>query len=143
MELHVRGKDLLNLDTFSKSDPYCRLLHTIYGEKEVNEGDTEWLKNNLNPQWEKTFVIDYIFELNQDLVFEIWDHNASTGSSDELIGSGKTTVADIVGSKDMTLDLNVVTKKGKPAGKLHVVLEKLPEENTFLQMHWAGVDLMK
>jgi copine 1/2/3 len=49
LEIFVKGKGLKNLDTFSKSDPYCKLLHTIQGEMEKDEGDTEWLKNNLDP----------------------------------------------------------------------------------------------
>lgn len=75
LEIFVKAQNLVDLDTFSKSDPYCKLLHHIQGEEEIDVGNTEWLKNNLSPQWETTFVIDYIFELSQKLTFQVWDHN--------------------------------------------------------------------
>lgn len=76
------------------------------------------------------------------MVFQVWDHNSSAGSDHSLIGECKTTVADIVGSRDMKSELELKTAKGKPAGKLFVLVDKCPEENTFLQMHWKGVDLI-
>ncbi|CAD8099616.1 unnamed protein product [Paramecium primaurelia] len=142
LEIFVKAKNLKDMDTFSKSDPFCRLIHTIQGEKEKCEGDTEFLKNNLNPCWEKSFVIDYIFELNQKLVFQVWDKNQSAGSEDYLMGEVETTVADIVGAKDMKQEFELKDKKGKGVGTLIVNIDKQPEDNQFLQLSWIGKDLM-
>ena len=70
IEIFLSGRKLKNLDTFSKSDPYVKVTLIVQGA--VRElGKTEVLKNNLNPDFAKTFIIDYIFEVKQNLKFEV------------------------------------------------------------------------
>ena len=51
INLYISGRKLRDLDTFSKSDPLCRLY-----EKKNNQwvlvGQTERINNNLNPNFE-------------------------------------------------------------------------------------------
>ena len=61
------------MDIFSKSDPYVK----VYSKK-VNGlwqllGRTETIDNNLNPNFQKSFCLNYIFEARQDLKFEVMD----------------------------------------------------------------------
>jgi hypothetical protein len=63
LELFVSAKKLTNLDTFSTSDPKCKVFYQLQGSEEEFLGATEAIKDNLNPVWEKTFTIDYIFEM--------------------------------------------------------------------------------
>jgi hypothetical protein len=39
------------------------VFYQLQGQEEEYLGQTEVIKDNLNPIWEKTFVIEYIFEL--------------------------------------------------------------------------------
>lgn len=56
------------------------------------------MKNNLNPDFEKSFIISYQFERHQYIKFEVTDGN-NVGGSHDLIGMAETTVGTIVGSK--------------------------------------------
>ena len=49
-----------------------------------------------NPDFSKTFLIDYFFEKQQHLRFEVMDKD--TSSSDDLIGSVETTVSKLFGA---------------------------------------------
>ena len=61
VEFFIKGKNLKDMDTFSKSDPICRVylmtqgVHTNY----VKVGETEEIKDNLNPDFKTTIKIDY------------------------------------------------------------------------------------
>ena len=59
---------------------------------------TEMIKDNLNPDFEKSFIINYYFERHQYLRFEVVDGNNATGGLD-LIGTVETTLGNIVGAK--------------------------------------------
>lgn len=49
------------MDVFSKSDPYVR----VYSKKTNNQwfllGRTETVDNNLNPNFQKSFIMNYVF----------------------------------------------------------------------------------
>jgi hypothetical protein len=60
-------RNLLNLDTVSKSDPVCILyMQDSQNRLEWIEVDrTECIKNDLNPSWSKKFALQYKFEERQ------------------------------------------------------------------------------
>ena len=62
LELFISARALKDLDVFSKSDPYVK----VYFKRAPNLpwaflGKTETVDNNLNPNFQKTFVLDYFF----------------------------------------------------------------------------------
>ena len=59
LEIFLAARNLINLDTFSMSDPYCIVNYQLEGESEEKLGETEVIDDNLNPTWEKTFLVDY------------------------------------------------------------------------------------
>lgn len=71
MEIFLNGRGLGDLDFFSKSDPYVK----VYFERKAVGGQwnligrTETIDNDLNPNWKKTFVLDYVFESTQPIKF--------------------------------------------------------------------------
>ena len=69
VELSLRCERLRDLDTFSKSDPFCVVECKTQGiQNEWMEiGRTECVMDNLNPVWQKKVVIDYNFEQRQML----------------------------------------------------------------------------
>jgi Ca2+-dependent lipid-binding protein len=76
------------MDIFSKSDPYVK----VYFKKAPNQpflfiGKTETIDNNLNPNFKKSFFVDYIFETQQDIRFEVMDEDDKTNDkNDDFIG---------------------------------------------------------
>jgi hypothetical protein len=66
------------MDTLSKSDPFCVLsMHSNSAPGAagnwVELGRTEVIMNNLSPQWQKSFALDYYFESVQWLRFDVYD----------------------------------------------------------------------
>ncbi|KAJ7406877.1 Copine-9 [Willisornis vidua] len=72
VELTVSCRNLLDMDTFSKSDPVVVLFVQGSGSSEWKEfGRTEVIDNTLNPDFVRKFVLDYYFEEKQNLRFDV------------------------------------------------------------------------
>ncbi len=74
--MHLRCDNLLNMDTLSKSDPFCVIFmqsEPVLGVtgKWIELGRTEVIMNDLSPRWQKSFAIDYYFESVQWLRFDV------------------------------------------------------------------------
>lgn len=61
-------------------------------------GRTEKIMNCLNPQFSKTFVIDYYFEMMQKLRFEMYDIDSDNCSLQEadFLGELECTLGQVV-----------------------------------------------
>ncbi|XP_034998530.2 copine-3-like isoform X1 [Hippoglossus stenolepis] len=115
--LSISCQNLLDMDTFSKSDPLCVLFMNSSGPHWCEIGRTEKIKNSLNPSFSKTFVIDYYFEMVQKLKFEVYDIDSENCSLQEadFLGEVECTLGQVVSSKKITRPL--VMKNKSPAGK--------------------------
>ena len=91
------------------------------------------IQDNLNPDFAKTFIMNYIFEVKQPLHFEVIDIDGP--NKWELVGHVYTSLAEIVGSKNQTAILNIVDKN-KTNGKLIVRSERVngTETNAFFEI---------
>lgn len=56
------------------------------------------IKDSLNPDFEKSFIINYYFERHQYIRFEVVDGDNALGGVD-MIGITETTVGGILGAK--------------------------------------------
>uniref|UniRef100_A0A8C0J0W8 C2 domain-containing protein n=1 Tax=Chelonoidis abingdonii TaxID=106734 RepID=A0A8C0J0W8_CHEAB len=65
VELSVSCRNLLDRDTFSKSDPTIIFL--------LQFGRTEVIDNTLNPDFVRKFIMDYFFEERENLRFDLYD----------------------------------------------------------------------
>ncbi len=61
VNLYISGRNLKDLDSFSKSDPLC-LAFEKQGNTWRKVGSTEQIKNNLNPDFTTAFTMNYFFE---------------------------------------------------------------------------------
>ncbi len=108
------------MDVFSKSDPYVK----VYFKRAPNQpffllGRTETIDNNLNPNFKKSFLVDYIFEARQELKFEVMDEDDKLDSkNDDFIGSVETTLGAMAGARDQTLILSLVNPQKSNVGKI-------------------------
>jgi Ca2+-dependent lipid-binding protein len=107
------------LDTFSKSDPE---VHVYLKDSKAKGysfvGKTEMIKNNLNPDFTRNFILDFYFEKEQWLKFEVYDVD---GKDAEHIGNYETTISRIMSSQRQTLiaDLNLPSEQSrKSRGKI-------------------------
>ena len=78
------------------SDPFVNIFPCETKELPWNKvHNTELMKENLNPDFEKSIVMDYFFEKHQLIKFEVMDGDGE----EKLIGSAETTLGTIIGSK--------------------------------------------
>lgn len=65
VEIFLSATSLSDLDFFSKSDPFVKVYFGRTNQKWNFIGKTETITNELNPTWNKTFTLNYIFETKQ------------------------------------------------------------------------------
>jgi hypothetical protein len=74
VQISISCRNLVDLDTFSKSDPE---VHVFIKDNKAKPyaliGKTEMVLNNLNPDFTKTFMIDFFFEKEQWIKFAVYD----------------------------------------------------------------------
>ncbi|XP_059147817.1 copine-3-like [Physella acuta] len=143
VEIQLECKNLLNKDLLSKSDP-CAALYTLCAGKWEEYGRTENIKNNLNPKFAKTFVINYFFEEVQKLLIAVYDiDNVSPQlTDDDFLGQLETTLGQLVSNTPFTSKLFL--KNGKQAGQGTITIrtEEIKEgtENTLLTFRASKLD---
>ena len=96
VQLFISARKLRNLDIFSKSDPRCSVFELV-NNKWVLRGQTEKIKDNLNPDFTKSITLNYFFEKSQKIKFVMDDVDSS--STHEEIGVVETTIAGIMGKR--------------------------------------------
>lgn len=74
LELFFSCRNLADLDTFSKSDPYV-VIQIKNNDRWEEYGRTEIIYDNLNPTFAHTVHLDYYFELSQALKFSVYDYD--------------------------------------------------------------------
>ncbi|XP_065521723.1 copine-8 isoform X7 [Lathamus discolor] len=114
VELSVSCRNLLDRDTFSKSDPICVLYTQAIGNKEWREfGRTEVIDNTLNPDFVRKFIMDYFFEERENLRFDFYDVDSKSPnlSKHDFLGQMFCTLGEIVGSQGSRLEKSIVTIK--------------------------------
>lgn len=89
MRFHFQSaKDLKNLDTVGKSDPYARVL--LSG---IQKGRTVTFKNNLNPDWDEVCYVP-VHSTREKLVVEVMDEE-NTGK-DRTMGQMEIAAAEYI-----------------------------------------------
>lgn len=84
IELSFACHDLVDLDTITLTDPFLKVYEQI-GSNWTLIGQTEVVYNNLNPQFAKSFPIDFYFENKQPFKVEVYHHDSAQKSL--LIGN--------------------------------------------------------
>ncbi|XP_078110469.1 copine-9-like isoform X2 [Sander vitreus] len=122
IEVTVSCRSLLDVDTFSKSDPVVVLYLQAVGTKEWREfGRTEVIDNTRNPDFVRKFVLDFFFEEKQNLRFDVYnvDSRSCNISKYDFLGQTFCTLGEIIGSTGGRLER---TLSGIPGKKLGVII---------------------
>uniref|UniRef100_H3DCD3 Copine Va n=1 Tax=Tetraodon nigroviridis TaxID=99883 RepID=H3DCD3_TETNG len=107
VEITVSCRNLLDRDTFSKSDPLVVLYTQGVECKQWREfGRTEVIDNTLNPDFVRKFILDYFFEEKQNLRFDVYDIDSKSPdlAKHDFLGQVHCTLGEIVGSPASRLE---------------------------------------
>lgn len=98
------------------------------------------IKDNLNPDFEKSFIVNYYFEKHQYIKFEVVDGN-NVGGTLDLIGTCETTVGTIVGSKQQTFMGDLLAGTTASRGKIIVRADAVKESNMDVSLRISARNL--
>ncbi|XP_008314134.1 copine-8 [Cynoglossus semilaevis] len=146
VEITVSCRNLLDRDTFSKSDPICVLYTQGMGNKEWREfGRTEVIDNTLNPDFVRKFILDYFFEERQNLRFDLYDVDSKSAnlSKHDFLGQAQCTLGEVVGSLGGRLEKALGGIPGKKCGTIIVKAEELNNCRESVMMQFCGNKLDK
>ncbi|XP_030006429.1 copine-8 isoform X1 [Sphaeramia orbicularis] len=146
VEITVSCRNLLDRDTFSKSDPICVLYTQGMGNKEWREfGRTEVIDNTLNPDFVRKFILDYFFEERQNLRFDLYDVDSKSAnlSKHDFLGQAYCTLGEVVGSLGSRLEKSLGGIPGKKCGTIIVKAEELNNCRESVMMQFCGNKLDK
>uniref|UniRef100_A0A3B3XE63 C2 domain-containing protein n=1 Tax=Poecilia mexicana TaxID=48701 RepID=A0A3B3XE63_9TELE len=115
IEVTVSCRNLLDMDTFSKSDP----------GKLSFFGRTEVIENTLNPDFVRKFVLDYFFEEKQNLRFDVFTMATSLCFVQDFLGQIFCTLGEIIGSPGGRLERTLSGIPGKKCGSIVFTAEEL------------------
>ncbi|KAJ8378213.1 hypothetical protein AAFF_G00245010 [Aldrovandia affinis] len=125
--------NLLDKDTFSKSDPLCVLYTQGVETKQWREfGRTEVIDNTLNPDFVRKYILDYFFEEKQNLRFDLFDVDSKSpdlskhpSDLNDFLGQVFCTLGEIVGSPGSRLEKPLGGIPGKKCGTIILSAEEL------------------
>ncbi|XP_008291015.1 copine-8 [Stegastes partitus] len=146
VEITVSCRNLLDRDTFSKSDPICVLYTQGMGNREWREfGRTEVIDNTLNPDFVRKFILDYFFEERQNLRFDLYDVDSKSAnlSKHDFLGQAYCTLGEVVGSLGSRLEKALGGIPGKKCGTVIVKAEELNNCRESVMMQFCGNKLDK
>lgn len=142
VQLFISCRDLVNVDYVGKTDSLVALYtkHDLRKGKWSKTDCTEVMPNNLNPDFQKSFILYYYFEKHQPLKFKVLDHDG--GNTFNNIGSVETTLAKILASYNQTLVADLVQYgNDKARGRLIVRADTVKESNWSVNMKLAARNL--
>ncbi len=150
VDLTLRCANLKDKDVLSKSDPVAVVFEKIKGTQNWREvGRTERISNDLNPKWTTKFTLDYRFEENQPMKFEVydWDTNDKEAKGNledqDFLGRLECTMAAIVSAPQKQYAAVLRSKSNKGAGTCFIVCEEVSSSKEVATLHFAAKDLDK
>ena len=125
------ARDLRNLETMGKSDPYVRVL--LSG---IEKGKTVTFQNNLNPDWDEVIYVP-VHSTREKLTLEVMDQESL--GKDRTLGSVEIAAADYVKEGDngeyavhdlkKPISSPLRIGKGSPKGTLNYTVAFYPTLN--------------
>nr|XP_034954297.1 copine-9 [Zootoca vivipara] len=146
VELTVSCRNLLDMDTFSKSDPVVILYIQGTADKEWREfGRTEVIDNTLNPEFVRKFVLDYYFEEKQNLRFDVYNVDSKTCNLPKsgFLGQAYIALGEVIGSQRGRLERPLTGVPGKKCGTIVLFAEELSNCRDIITMQLCANKLDK
>eukprot|EP00347_Sterkiella_histriomuscorum_P001485 403371854 len=139
IQLFISCRKLKDMDLASVSDPVCTIYMRESETAQWSKVDqTECIKDNLNPDFEKSFILSYYFERHQYIRFEVCD-GMNSGKELDLIGTADTSIGNIVGSKNQTFVADLKkTNHTSFRGNIIVRADSVQESNWDVNLRIQG-----
>uniref|UniRef100_A0A669BSG8 Copine family member 9 n=1 Tax=Oreochromis niloticus TaxID=8128 RepID=A0A669BSG8_ORENI len=128
IEVTVSCRSLLDVDTFSKSDPGMYEPFRFYSIYKKSMLLTEVIDNTRNPDFVRKFVLDFFFEEKQNLRFDVLGINcllSTLSPSKDFLGQTFCTLGEIIGSTGGRLERTLSGIPGKKCGVIILTAEEL------------------
>ena len=120
VELSFKCTDLINMDKNdgTKSDPYLVLYKKQKDDSWKKVGNTEIIRDSLNPEFVTKIIVDYHFEEPELYKAEVWDSdddknikaNAVSQNMRDFQGSLEFLMHDVVTSEDQSFERPLVSE---------------------------------
>jgi len=139
VEVSISCKNLADMDTFSKSDPFAVLyLQDARTGRWSCQGRTETIDNTLDPQWAKKFVLNYQFETRQLLKVEVYDSDSDSRRLEDHdhIGSCECSLGEVLTAQSKGLTRRLVGKKSDQT--ITLVAEELLASKEVIKLRLMG-----
>ncbi|XP_050169082.1 copine-9 isoform X3 [Myiozetetes cayanensis] len=140
------ARNLLDMDTFSKSDPVVVLFVQGSGSSEWKEfGRTEVIDNTLNPDFVRKFVLDYYFEEKQNLRFDVYnvDSKSCSALKQDFLGQAFVALGEVIGAQRGRLERPLTGVPGKRCGTILLLAEELSNCRDIITMQLCANKLDK
>ncbi|RMX40585.1 hypothetical protein pdam_00019932 [Pocillopora damicornis] len=146
VELFIECTDLVQLDTFSRTDPMCVLYAKRLGQW-MEYGRTESIPNMSHPKFVETFIIEANSTVYPRLRFSVFD--LANFTSKDL------RKHDFVGSIEIELDALLESSCGtlirtlrvpgdvKSRGYIHIYVDDVRDDKTNVRLHFGATNLEK
>lgn len=149
VELRISCQNLRDRDILSKSDPVV----VLYTERRTNDGivwkefdRTEVVKDNLNPSFVKSFIVNYHFEMHQKLKFEVYDIDSASKNLQrhDYLGYIIVSLGSIVGEFGGRVMKPLLGKNNKPINSsISFFAEELCDNKEMITFQFKGRKLEK
>lgn len=110
IEIAFACRDLVDLDLVTKTDPFLKVYEQKGGQWTCL-GQTEVVYNNLNPEFNKRFKVDFYFEDIQPFKVEIYHFNSEKNTV--KIGEVEFNLSNLTGNKNNVLEKEIIDTVGK------------------------------
>lgn len=137
LELYVSCKDLAAISSSSVVNPQVKLFMLDNDQWKLHSA-SELVQDNNNPTFTNAFCIDFIFEVQQCLKFEVYDME----KVERPVGTAETTVGAIMGANKQTLNLGLIARDDSKNAKLIVSGIKVGGSSDEIVWQWSGEKLM-
>lgn len=140
VELYISCRNLIRQDLASKNDPFVVMSMCTTGGQWRTIGKTEIKWNHDDPDFAKSFVVDFIFERRQWVKLECRDADDPTGSQYDCLGEAVFELGYLVGARNSTLVLDLKEpNQPKSFGKIIARAEpKKDQVKDNISLHFQG-----
>jgi len=157
IELTIKCQGLADKDLTSKSDPVCVMFQQSttstqnsgnrqQGDNWFEVGRTEVIRDTLDPEWTRKFVLNYNFEQRQMVKFEVYDWDAESPKLDihDFLGQCEISLGQIVNAGRFVSVLKGGSKSsGAAKGKIFITAEELQSSKEHVTFQFSAEKLDK
>jgi hypothetical protein len=133
VQIFLSCRKLKDVETFSNSDPFIEVFEKRSSGQWVKLGQTEVIWDNLNPDFIKSFTLNYYFEEQTFLLFQVFDANIENGKEVKGLQLGETqcTLGEIAGARGQKIIKTLTLPEEKRSkGNLIIRMEEVSSENS-------------